>query len=250
MLETEEHVELEPIENVLSTVKGTLENIKDYAKSNRLSVYLTAAGGESYRHRIAKQKGYKANRTQPRPQYYEAVRNYLVGKHGALIVTTREADDELSIRARALRDSALPYVIATIDKDLDQIPGEHYNYREGSGYYVNEEDAERWFWIQVLAGDATDNVPGCWKVGQQKATALIDWCAEKELDRPGIWEQIVMAYANSQLHPGCPYMSQPPDEVAKETAQLVYLQQRPGELWMPPPYLPVVMSEMREPDEF
>lgn len=246
VIETEEVLELEPVENVLSTVRATIQHIKDYAKSEKLAVYLTAADGVSFRHHIAKQKPYKGNRTKPRPEYYRTIRDYLVNKYGARIITAREADDELSIHAHALAAGNAPYIVVTIDKDLDQIPGEHYNYREQAGYFISEEDAERWFWIQVLAGDATDNVPGCYRVGLAKAAKYVD---EWHADDVDIWLEIVTEYKRSMERKGCPYAGIDGFRVALETARLVYLQKRPGELWMPPPHSPAIVEEWLSEDD-
>lgn len=225
---------VEPIENVLATVKRTLASIREAASSDHTEIYLTVAHGKSFRHELAKQRPYKGNRTKPRPYYYDAVREYLVRWHSAKVVTAREADDELSIRAHQLRRDGIPYVVATIDKDLDQIPGTHYNYRDRLDYEVGEEDADRWFWIQALAGDPTDNVPGCWKIGAAKAETYIDAWLRKQLEPEEVWTNIVGVYDISRDRADCPYRDAPPEDVALETAQLVYLQRMPGELWLPP----------------
>lgn len=234
MLDAEERIEVEPESHVLSTVKNSLRVIADKTGSDNLIVYLTASAGYSFRHKIAKQKGYKANRKAARPVHYETVRKYLVGMHGATVCTACEADDELAIQAAKCRAEKIRYVIATIDKDLDQIPGEHYDYRQHVSYYVDQADADRWFWIQALSGDATDNIPGCWKIGQTKATDIVDGLLADDCDETLIWEAIVDVYETSRDKPGCPYRDTPAEYVALETAQLVYLQQKPGELWMPP----------------
>lgn len=234
MLDAEERIIAEPLDHVLSTVRASLGVIADKTGSDHLEIYLTASAGQSFRHRIAKQRGYKANRKAPRPVHYDVIRKYLEGKHGARVVTSREADDELAIQAANCRKDHTRYVIATIDKDLDQIPGEHYDYRQHVSYFVDQADADRWFWIQALAGDPTDNIPGCWKVGVTKATDVIDGLLADDAEDGLIWDAIVDTYATSQQRPGCPYVDAPAEHVALETAQLVYLQQKAGELWMPP----------------
>lgn len=234
MLDAVERIDVEPVEHVLSTVRNSLRVISDKTGSDHLEIYLTASAGVSFRHLIAKQKGYKANRKAPRPVHYDTVRGYLVGKHGARVVTTREADDELSIQAANCRRERQRYVIATIDKDLDQIPGEHYDYRQHVTYYVDQADADRWFWIQAISGDPTDNIPGCWKVGTTKATDIVDGLLSDDADDATLWQAVVDTYTDSQSKKGCPYADIPAEPVAIETAQLVYLQQVPGEIWAPP----------------
>jgi len=63
-------------------------------------------------------------------------------------------------------------VICHIDKDLDQVAGEHYGYTnngEARGLYtMSQKDADAFLWIQVLAGDTADCYKGCPQVGNTK----------------------------------------------------------------------------------
>src|SRR6185437_560279 len=58
-------LEVEPLPNVLYSVKATLGKIRDRLESDRLEIYLTASHGKSFRHELAKQRAYKGNRTKP-----------------------------------------------------------------------------------------------------------------------------------------------------------------------------------------
>ena len=51
-----------------------------------------------------------------------------------------EADDLVSIWAYEAIDNNEEYVICGIDKDLLQIPGQHYNYGKDTWQLVNEKD--------------------------------------------------------------------------------------------------------------
>jgi DNA polymerase-1 len=123
-------------------------------------------------------------------------------------------------------------VVATIDKDLDQIPGEHYNYLRQVFYNQHPDAARQFFWEQCVSGDATDGIPGCYRAGSVKARRLLDRMVGSTEEN--IWEGIVREYAISQGIPGCPYLDRDPAAVALETARLVYIQQEEGELWNPP----------------
>ena len=61
-----------------------------------------------------------------------------------------EADDQVTIEY--LEDPANRCIVS-IDKDLDQIPGNHYNYRKDLFYEVSEAEAAYNFWVPVLTGD-------------------------------------------------------------------------------------------------
>jgi hypothetical protein len=231
ILDEQEELVVEPLPFVLQTCKqiyGVLETLGT-PKS-----YLT--GKKNFRNGIAKTAVYKGNRKpDARPVHYEAIREYLQTKWGAIVINGREADDELSIQAARMRKAGQKYVIATIDKDLDQIPGEHYDYSRHVSYHVSEEDAAKWFWQQVLSGDRVDNIPGCYKVGPETARKLVDeWYLEPQYQPAEIWEAVLEQYVRSQSKSGCPYKDQCSDEVALETAQLVWMQTEAGALWMPP----------------
>lgn len=232
----EEEVIPEPIANALAGVKRLLGEIIDRAGTDQTHVILSESSGKgNFRHAIAKQAPYKGNRKQPRPFHYQNIREYLTDYWGAQIVQTREADDEIAIRAKRYRAEGIPYVIATIDKDLDQIPGPHYDYAKKVSYNVSEDDARRAFWIQALSGDSTDNIPGAWKIGDKRAAAHIDAWLSLGYDDRMMFESAITVYDRQCLeYAGCPYICRPALDVALETAQLVWMQDEPCTIWAPP----------------
>jgi hypothetical protein len=218
-------VDAEPVENVLHSTKHMVQEILAETGVDKYRVFLT--GKTNYRDAIAKQRPYKGNRDKlTRPVHYDAIREYLVKYWKAEIVEGEEADDRISILART--SEYTDSVIASIDKDLDQIPGKHYDFVKRVHYNVSDEEAERCFYRQCLSGDAVDNIPGCYKLGYAKADALLSATAKDDW-----WPAIVEAYEKSKEWPGCPYKDIPADEVALETAQLVRLRTYPGEIWQP-----------------
>lgn len=113
---------------------------------------------------------YKANRLKrEKPQWLGECYRYLYKEWGAKAERTYEADDLLGI---ALTDNP-DAVLISYDKDLDQIPGWHYNWRKRELYHVRREDGERFLAIQSAAGDATDNIPGIRGIGPKKAEAIV-----------------------------------------------------------------------------
>jgi 5'-3' exonuclease len=63
----------------------------------------------------------------------------------------------------------------TVDKDLRQIPGWHWNPdKETDPILVSQEDADRFFYQQWITGDTTDNIWGLWKFGPAKAKKILD----------------------------------------------------------------------------
>jgi DNA polymerase-1 len=217
-------IEAEPVENVLHSVRLNLEKILQHA--DKALVFLTGKG--NYRDAIATIRPYKGNRDKlKRPVHYDAVRAYLVDVWQALVVEGEEADDKISILARSPQHESS--LIASIDKDLDQIPGKHYDFLKDVLYDVREDEAEYVFYRQCLSGDAVDNVPGCYKIGQAKAEKLLDATPRKEW-----WPMILETYEHSKEREDCPYRDKDAKAVAVETARLVRLRTYEGEIWSPP----------------
>lgn len=88
-----------------------------------------------------------------------------------------EADDALAIQATELGDKA---VIVTIDKDLDQVAGWHYNFVKGDFYYVTEPEGVRSFYSQILTGDRVDNIIGLPGIGPKRSSKLLAGCNRPE----------------------------------------------------------------------
>lgn len=173
----------EPIEHTLHTVKLYLHNITEPFRQSRAELYLT--GKENFRNKVATIRPYKGNRAdKPKPQYYELIREYLIGVHGAFVVDFQEADDALGIRQMELRGTS---VIVSIDKDLDMIPGWHYRFTDQELYYVDKLSADRNFFKQVLTGDITDNIPGIMGMGPKTAEKIL-----AQADDPHGWLDLVV----------------------------------------------------------
>jgi 5'-3' exonuclease len=125
---------------------------------------------------------YKANRASaPKPKYYSDIRDYLYRNYGAVITNGIEADDELGIRAAKLAKEGHPYIVASTDKDLKQIPGEHYDFVEKETWTVSAKDSVTMFYQQLLSGDSTDNIPGITGVGPVKAAKHLADCTSPKI---------------------------------------------------------------------
>lgn len=231
LLDKTKVVRAEPVAFALEATKTQIEAIIQECEAKNVRLFLS--GSNNYRYAIAKQRPYKGNRTADRPVHYDAIRKYLSEFWGAELVNKIEADDKLSILSRSAKAGART-IIATIDKDLDQIPGPHYNYMKKVWYDVDPIEADLFFYQQCLSGDLTDNIPGCYKIGGVKAQKIV-YDAFAETDSLGeVWSAVVNAYTLSKERAGCPYAERDSRDVALETARLVKLQEYDDQLWTPP----------------
>lgn len=101
---------------------------------------------------------------------------HLIDKYDAVMAHDMEADDLVSIWAWECIQNEQPYYIVHIDKDLNMIPGNHYNFVKKEEYYVDFEKGHYNFMMQMLIGDATDNIPGVRGIGPKKAEKLLLNC--------------------------------------------------------------------------
>lgn len=239
LLDREPVVVPEPVTHALHLVSQQIKSIVGATKDKfkvgdpRIAVLLTGPG--NFREKLATVRQYKGNRVAShKPHHYQAIRDFLTDTWGALVVVGHEADDEVSIRAHMMAASCAPYVVSTTDKDLDQIPGWHYNYQKKVFYDVSADDARDFFWQQAISGDGTDNIPGCYRTGSAGAEKLVKWMSKYELRDKERWREVVWAYKESAKIAGCPYTYEQAPTVALETARLVYMQRMPLELWVPP----------------
>jgi len=233
ILSKDPEVVLEPVENALSIAKTKMREMRDRYKN--LEVYLKG-DGTNWRNDVATIHGYKANRTAPKPAHLDAIKDYLVTNWSAVQINGKEADDQIA--TRAFERPAGSVVVCSIDKDLDQIPGLHWNYSKNVEYSISDDEALDFFYQQVLQGDYSDNVHGCWKCGEKRAKEIVRDTRE-EAEKEGVffeglvWDNIVNEYEVSMGLDGCPYAGMPPTEVALENARLVWMQSEANRLWTP-----------------
>ncbi len=162
----------EPVENCLHSGKLAIEGILEkFPKREFHTLYLT--GGKNYRDDIATMYVYKGNRDpKHKPKYYAELKQYFINSWNAVVTDGIEADDALGIAQWSAKDKST--VIVTTDKDLDQIPGWHYNPVTKTLYYVTLEEGDMWFLKQMLIGDkAVDNIPGIDGLGPKKVAKLM-----------------------------------------------------------------------------
>lgn len=159
----------EGVDFALMVVDQTMQSLKEKAQPSEMKLYLT--GKDNFRHAIAKTVPYKISReTVAKPKHFRAVREHLINVYGAKVVDGIEADDAIGIECTRIGSSSF---VATIDKDMDQLAGWHFDWVKDRVYEVSKREADFNFYRQVLTGDRTDDIPGIGGIGPKTAGLIL-----------------------------------------------------------------------------
>jgi 5'-3' exonuclease len=135
--------------------------------------HVVVGGSENFRQHFYpdyKKTAVRETARGTRPVHEEECLYWLKHRPYTTVADGVEADDLLAIRA-----TELPYetVVVTVDKDLLQVPGHHFNPRKGNRF-VSPAESFRLLQEQLLKGDPVDKIPGLPKVGEKTAEKLLD----------------------------------------------------------------------------
>jgi hypothetical protein len=202
----------EPVQ-ALATLKIHLSNIVKGSKCSHFKVVMS--GPTNFRTELPGIQDYKGNRKgTKKPVHHEMLSNWLRSMPYAVITDNEEADDLLS------RKCLEGHLIATIDKDLDNTHGWHYNFNKGEIYYVDETTAYRNFYKQMLTGDKADHIKGITGIGPVGAAERLDPCSTQQEMELAVWEVYKETFDN-------------PYDAMVETGRLLWMRREEGEMWEP-----------------
>jgi len=211
--------ENEPLETALQRVDSLMDSFILDLSADEFKVFLT--GPTNFRYDIYPE--YKAHRGDvPKPRHLKDVKEYLSTQYDAITSENCEADDMMAIEQTNGNGDT---IIVSLDKDMLQVPGQHYSWkieggpldkrwvREAKLQYVSEIEGLRFFYTQCLKGDTSDNIKGVAGIGPKKADKLLAECeTEKEM-----FDIVRDAY-------GC-------DEAFLMNGRVLWLQRKPEQLW-------------------
>lgn len=203
----------EPVENCLYSVRNMVKSVMDVTGASSCTVFLS--GKDNFRKDLYAE--YKANRKGTRtPDLLEPAKQFLIDNYDTSVEDGQEADDGMGI-AQCNNDDT---IICTLDKDLDMIPGKHYNWRSGDVYDIDEKAAIKKFYTQLLTGDRTDNIPGIRGVGPAKAGKIL----EGGFSEHGFFNKVRVELKRAGYSD---------DEIVRN-ARLLWIRRKPDEMWEPP----------------
>jgi len=147
-------------------VDKRLNDIYEDTQCSECNIYI--GGKDNFRKKIATMVEYKVSRkNREKPFFLESIRQHLIDNHNAIVCDEQEAEDAVGIAAYKY-DNFDEFIIGNIDKDVDQISGNHYNYVTKKKYFVDKYQALRFFYTQLVTGDGTDDILGLYKMLQLK----------------------------------------------------------------------------------
>ena len=161
---------------VVDHIKRFINTVEKNSKCTHALRFFQDLGHSNYRNVLLPE--YKGHRVKT-PDFIECWKPTIVEAYkdfDAIALTNIESDDAINI---AGRDIGLANVtVISSDKDMGQMACDHYNpFKQGKAddpsrwFTVTKEQAEFFFWQQVITGDSTD-MPGelCGIVGVGPAT--------------------------------------------------------------------------------
>jgi hypothetical protein len=236
---------------VYGRVKNTLRDIETqigaylYEEGKEVGdVRIFLSGKTNYRNNIATIVPYKVSRLNAaKPYHYQNIRDYLIQYCGAEVTDGYEADDAVAFTQCQAEPGTT--IICTIDKDLQGVPGYNYNMNKKMAHHITEGEAMRFFYRQVLTGDGTDDIQGCFKIGPKTAEqVIVPGMTEAQMYKECVaqYRQNIEEYPEhhgpfKEAYEGASGDAQRTfvvRECLTENARLLWMQRVPGELWNPP----------------
>lgn len=168
--------------------------------SNRTDEFSIAIGNPKNNWRLDIHPEYKLHKGRtggkPRAPYIQELRMWAVDYYDGHYCEGYEADD--AIRIWATRLGLGNYVVCSVDKDLNLIPGHHFNPKEQNiskqSWYMEPEASAMFFWEQMLTGDSIDNIPGIKGIGPKKAEAILEPCSNEQECKEAVVRQYDLKY--------------------------------------------------------
>lgn len=207
-----------------------IEYKRKWHRVHDIRLWLSPSDHSNFRYSIVntagpKGLGYKAGRPE-KPVHLAMIRDRLLKVYDAEEIPGYEADDALGMYQTE------ETVASHIDKDINMIPGHHFNHVTGEYYFtpfdsfgsleLNEKRklvglGTIFFYAQLLMGDPTDNIPGIKKLGPVKAYDLLNLTEEDEAFTI-VYDEYVTFYGKDSAQ-----------SILEEVADLIWICRKDGE---------------------
>ena len=164
-------------------VKKELNKIKDtFGSFDEMILFFTSPN--NFRKKILPE--YKGHRQRKKPCGFKRVINALKLEYKVIVRESLEADDTMGVYATKFPGN----IIVSPDKDMRQIPGKLYDFKEH--VEITPEEGARWHLIQTLAGDNTDGYAGVPGIGIKKAQKIFE-------EKGYTWKAVVETFVEKDM---------------------------------------------------
>lgn len=195
-----------------------VDRLVDETEVTSVQGYLS--GKNNFRYGIFPE--YKLNRKgKYRPKWEQSCKHRLQHEFHTVVMNGAEADDGLAIAQSQAEPETT--IIISIDKDMKQVPGWHYQWEqtrkgevvsEAKRFFITPEEGIRYFYTQLIVGDHGDGIKGVVGCGKKAALPLQDMTEEKDM-----FDYVRDLYGN--------------DDEMLMNGQVLWLQREPGKIWEP-----------------
>lgn len=167
----------------MKSVKRDLAKIEqEFGDFSDIILFFTSP--DNFRKKILPE--YKGHRQRKKPCAFKRVINALTLEYKVIVKDTLEADDTMGMYATKFPGN----IIVSPDKDMRQIPGNLYDFKEK--VYITPEEGAKWHLIQTLAGDNTDGYAGVPGIGIKKAQKIFE-------EKGYTWKTVVETFKEKDM---------------------------------------------------
>lgn len=188
-----------------------MTNIMESLETPAATVYVK--GKDNFRYRVT--PAYKTGRAQREmePGYKRRIESlYEYAQDQYACADGAEADDYCSVHVGELQAEGKVVVLSHIDKDLNMIPGYHWDPKKKKLRQYRADMCYNFLLRQILMGDAGDSIPGIPGIGPKKACDILHHQQPQEF-----WDTVVGTYKKE--------LGKEWKKVLVETANLIYIRQ-------------------------
>jgi len=166
----------------------------EYAGCTTTTLAFSGSSADNFRRKVNPE--YKAKRGPEKPEGYAQVVGHLQATYRSFHQQILEGDDILGLHLT----EGLADVVVSTDKDIFTLPGKVLRIpRNGPilGPIINSElEADRYWMMQTLAGDAVDGYRGCAGIGLVGAKKLMDGLGSLG----SMWRVVMSTYEKQSRH--------------------------------------------------
>tara|TARA_R110000796_G_scaffold43634_3_gene107174 strand:+ start:17085 stop:17810 length:726 start_codon:yes stop_codon:yes gene_type:complete len=185
------------LEESLSSVDSLIGNALNAVHCTHYYMFLSDT--PYFRHEVNKE--YKGKRPSSKLLFLKEIKEHLRVTYGGVSYPGLEADDLNAFVMYYCGDvNSDTYINMSIDKDvLKSVWGKWFNFKKFESGETSIDDALKFLFIQALMGDSTDNITGIPKVGEVKATKIIESCESINEMRSRVLAEYCKYYKSSSV---------------------------------------------------